>query len=83
MNKVESAFSVSLPFKVENAFCDVDDNRGFTIFKTGWDGNPQIFCHMEMMGIRDGHHQTRLRQFEDFTDDDAEENAAEGEQMET
>lgn len=72
LNLVKSTFTIRTPFKVENEFTNVEGWAGFTVLKMGDKSNPQIFAHMEMMGIRDGHVQSRITKFEDFTEDDDE-----------
>jgi hypothetical protein len=72
LNLVKSTFTVRTPFVVENEFTNAEGWPGFTVLKMGAKANPQIFAHMEMMGIRDGHVQSRITKFEDFTEDDDE-----------
>jgi len=55
LTRLKAKFTINLDTEVENAFSDSEGFEGFQVFRVGPAGNPQIFCHMELMCKRSGH----------------------------
>jgi hypothetical protein len=72
-NRVICSFVFETLVNVEMAFTDAEGYDGFSIMRMGDSSNPEIYCHMEFMGAKDGYQQTDDMdpQLEDLMDGDS------------
>mmetsp|Transcript_29151 Transcript_29151/g.80036 ORF Transcript_29151/g.80036 Transcript_29151/m.80036 type:complete len:348 (+) Transcript_29151:179-1222(+) len=70
LNRVISTFTFETEIDVELDFTDAEGFEGFTIVRMGGATNPEIYAHMEFMGVKDGHNQAQeIIAVEDFCGD--------------
>ena len=71
---VKSVMEIDLPFPTTNKVTDAEGYPGFQILKMGEShGKPQIFCHIELMGVSHGHYTPAFTDEEDFLDSSSSE----------
>lgn len=74
-NPVKSVFEIPLDIKVKSRVTDAEGYDGFQIIPMGDDENPQLFCHVELMGLPDGHYGPKVDTCDDYCSSDDEDSS--------
>ena len=71
-SSVESVMTIDLDSEVTNRVTNVEGYPGFQILKMGDPKNPQVFCHIELMGVAHGHYTPSVKECNDYCSSDSD-----------
>ena len=76
---VKSVFEIELGYKCINRVTDAEGYKGFQILKMDEEAGkaPQVFCHMELMGVAHGHYTPAIDDVQDYLSSDDDDDSQE------